>query len=793
MFASKDLLFTSPPAGYTINNSLRFRSSASAYLNRTFGTPTSATKWTWSGWVKRGILGNTQDFFTSQNISSTYGYIGFVSDQFYVANVVSGTLYGSTTSAVFRDPSSWYHIFVAVDTTQATAANRVLIYINGVSQTLTTIGSGYIPQNTNTQLNSAVAHQLGSFTAISSYLDGYLAEVNFIDGQALTPSSFGAYDATTGVWQPVLYTGTYGTNGFYLKFASFGTAAALGTDSSGNGNTWTVNNLSVTAGTTYDPMLDSPTLTSATVANYAVLNPLQNGGGTASAGNLNLLGASGTWGSRVSTIAPTSGKWYFEVTPTSGSATLGVMFGITKNTTPTSYLGADSNGYSYYGATGNKFNAGSAVAYGATVADNDIVGVAFDADAGSLTFYKNNVSQGVAYSGLAAGTWYLGVSCYSTATASINFGQRAFSYTPPSGFVALNAYNLPAPTITNGASYMAATTYTGTGAVQSISDGANTTTNVTFKPDLVWIKSRSAATNNNVFDSLRTATNYLITNSTAANATNANTLTAFNSTGFALGSDASSIGVNISTNTYVAWQWLAGAGTSSTNTNGSITSTVSVNATAGFSVVTYTGTGSAATVGHGLNAVPSFIIIKDRTAARTADQWPTYHVSIGATGGLVYLNSSGGGVASSVVWNNTNPTSSVFSLGNWGGINYSGDAFVAYCWSAVAGYSAFGSYTGNGSTDGVFIYTGFRPRFFMWKRTDTTGNWDIMDTSRDTYNLTGKQLYPNLGDAEFAGGVGDMLSNGFKFRDGSPGNNASGGTYIYAAFAENPFKYANAR
>ena len=740
--------------------------------------------------MKRGTLGVSQYLFAggTGGTDTTQNGLNFQADD-TLRWTGTATVY-RVTSQVFRDPSAWYHFVLAFDTTQATANDRIKFFVNGVQ--VTTFSTTVNPtQNLDYAVNQAAEHDLARWTGATNYFDGYMAEVNFIDGQALTPASFGAY-STNGVWQPARYTGTYGTNGFYLKFASFGTTAALGTDSSGNGNTWTVNNFSVTAGTTYDPMLDSPTLVSPTVANYATLNPLQNGGGTASGGNLNMLGASGTWGSRVSTIAPTSGKWYFEITPTSGSATNGVQFGITKNATPTSYLGADSNGYSYYGFTGNKFNNGTSTAYGATVADNDVVGVAFDADAGSLTFYKNGTSQGVAFSGLTAGTWYLGVSCYNTATASINFGQRPFSYTAPSGYVALNAYNLPTPTITNGATVMAATTYTGTGAVQSINDGSNTTTSVTFQPDLVWIKSRSAATNNNLFDSLRTATNYLISNSTAANATNANTLTAFNSTGFALGTDASSIGVNISTNTYVAWQWLAGAGSSSSNTAGTITSTVSVNATAGFSIVTYTGTGANATVGHGLGVAPSMVIIKQRTALPSAQNWLVGHTSLGWTN-YMWLDLTSGTQTSSVVFNNTAPTSSVFSIGTGNGVNYSTATYVAYCWAAVAGYSAFGSYTGNGSTDGPFVYTGFRPRWIMIKVSSTTGNWRILDTSRDTYNVESAELYPNLANAETTFASLDGLSNGFKIRNTDVAYNNNGSNYIYAAFAENPFKYALAR
>ena len=267
-------------------------------------------------------------------------------------------------------------------------------------------------------------------------------------------------------------------------------------------------------------------------------------------------------------------------------------------------------------------------------------------------------------------------------------------------------------------------------------------------------------------------------------------LPSINSNGFTVFTNGTYLASNESGGTYVGWQWKAG-GTAVSNTAGTITSSVSANTTAGFSVVTYTGTGANATVGHGLGVAPSLVICKDRSAAQG---WITYHISSGATNYLV-LNATTAATASSTAWNNTAPTSSVFSVGVNSGTGGLTDPYVAYCWAPVAGYSAFGSYTGNGSADGPFIYTGFRPRWLMIKRTDSTQNWIIVDTSRDTYNVANKRLFANLSDAEDTGipNYMDMVSNGFKCRDSNVSYNASGGTYIYAAFAENPLKYANAR
>jgi hypothetical protein len=345
---------------------------------------------------------------------------------------------------------------------------------------------------------------------------------------------------------------------------------------------------------------------------------------------------------------------------------------------------------------------------------------------------------------------------------------------------------------------MDATTYTGNGTnPRSITNSAS------FKPDFVWVKTRSVSRNHVLFDSVRGAgsTKGLFSNLTDAEGGSAGNetsvygyLSSFNSDGFstAVGSTNNNY-YNTNADTYVAWQWQAGQGVTSSNTNGSITSTVSVNATAGFSVVTYTGNGSTGTVGHGLGVAPSFILVKNRTS--TIDNWQVYHSSLGNTQRLTLNTTNAADAPSPGMWNSTSPTSSVFSVGNQTGVN-AATTYVAYCWAPVAGFSQFGSYTGNGSTDGPFVYTGFRPRYVMFKRTDTGGagfDWYIVDTVRNTYNASGTSLWADLPDAEVSGTFIDILSNGFKFRGTSTGYNGSGGTYIYACFAENPFKYALAR
>jgi hypothetical protein len=339
--------------------------------------------------------------------------------------------------------------------------------------------------------------------------------------------------------------------------------------------------------------------------------------------------------------------------------------------------------------------------------------------------------------------------------------------------------------IPDGRTVMAATLYTGTGATQTISNSAN---GVSFQPDLVWVKGRSGATDHAWYDAVRGVQKQLESNTTTAETTETTGLTAFGSTGFTIGALAQ---MNTSAATYVGWQWNAG-GSTVTNTSGSISAQVRANATAGFSVVTFTSTGSsgAVTVGHGLGVAPSMVITKERGAIGS---WGVYHQGL-TTPASQYLNlqTTGAATTNTSYWGNTNPSSTVVTLGN-GTMMALNTTMVMYCFAAVAGYSAFGSYTGNGSADGPFVYLGFRPRFVMIKASSRVADWVVVDTSRSTYNVATAALYPNLSAAEDTGITIDILSNGFKPRAVLTNCNASGETYIYMAFAENPLKFANAR
>ena len=808
-----------PPAGFFINNSLRFRSSASAYLNRTPASATNQNTWTFSAWDKRGVLGSTESLFSCNTGSvGYYFYFGYNSSDNLVVYSSWGTVkVNYVTTQVFRDPSAWYHIVLAVDFTQSTGSAGVKLYINGVQ--VTSFSTSTYSSSAGA-VNGAYVHNIGRQADTSSnYFDGYLADINFIDGQALTPSSFGQISTVTGVWQPKAYSGTYGTNGFKLNFSNGTSTTTLGYDSSGNSNNWTTNNISLTAGSTYDWMLDSPTPfagSSYGVGNYCVFNPNDTGGGsvTISGGNLNYTIASST-GSQVrgSVGSGLTGKWYWEfVNGTIATAVTPVCFGIsttsgqiTNNSTSLrksaiAYTDGATNRQAFYYLNGTL--QGSPNIQFTSAAIGDIFQVAYDADSGKLWFGKNNTwydasntTTGNPASGtnpvftIATGdpmTPFVS-NLGTTYSGSLNCGQRPFAYTPPTGYKSLCTYNLPTPSIVNGAGYMAATLYTGNATTQNISNAVNA---VSFQPDLVWLKNRTSANNNWLMNSVAGATNGLISNATTAEQSVSPDFAGFSANGFNLNSASNNF--NGSAQSYVAWQWKAG-GTASSNTNGTITSQVSVSALSGFSVVTYTGTltgAGTATVGHGLGVAPSMIIAKGRNAA--GGGWPIYHVSVGVNK-FLELNTTGAVTNDTQSWQAVSATT--ISVGQ--DVCQSGTNWVAYCFAAIPGYSAFGSYTGNGSTDGPFIYTGFRPRWILTKRTDSSVNspsWILIDTARSPYNSNSPLLFPNASDAESAASNWvDILSNGFKVRNTDSWDNASAGTYIYAAFAENPFQNALAR
>jgi len=690
------------PEGYQISRSVRLRSSASAYLNRTPASATNRQTWTWSGWVKRGRLGATQGLF-ARNDGSVATYIIFTSSDTLTAASASGAVeFEVITTQVFRDPSAWYHIVMVLDTTQATSSNRVKLYVNGVQITALSTAT-YPSQNYNAYVNTVATHYIGNGNpggSLGWYSDQYLTEINFIDGQALTPSSFGETNPVTGVWQPKKYAGTYGTNGFYLNFSdnSAATAAAIGKDYSGNGNNWTPNNINVSAytgtppnNTAYDSMLDVPTQWADGGngrGNYAVLNPLrQRGANTFADANLKITLTNVSSATAVATQALPIDSYYWEAAIlTGGNSDVGI--GIVASTIAEASMSVfASGGVGYYGNNGNKYINGSATAYGSSFTVGDVIGVAFNGT--TITFYKNNVSQGAIT--LPAGSdWTPAFSNATTLTGQViapNFGQRPFSYTPPAGFKALNTLNLPAPTILKGNQYFDATLWDGN------STNARVITSNVGTVDLAWVKRRNGVDDHRLANSVLGGNKHLKSNNTDAESTGTTVIQAFSGSTFTLGTDGS---VNATGGTYVGWTWQEGA-------------------TQGFDIVTYTGTGANRTIAHNLGVAPAMLIVKNRTAGG-AGYWLTWHKNMTSASYYLALNLTIAQTLDATVWNSTAPTSSVFSLGTNTTGNNNGTNFIAYLFSEVAGFSKFGSYTGNGSADGPFVFCGFRPRFVMINR-----------------------------------------------------------------------------
>jgi len=521
--------------------------------------------------------------------------------------------------------------------------------------------------------------------------------------------------------------------------------------------------------------------------NYATLNPLSSQGGTLTDGNLAYTGANNNF----ATIAVTSGKWYWEVTNTGTLDNVNNTFlvGVTNNTQDTSTFADKIQFYAEGSQSAIYRNSGSAIETfsGTTLANGDVLGIALDLDSGTqaVQFYKNGSTIGSLTSlNNANQTWTPSVK-NAPASIVINFGQRAFSHAAPSGYKCLTVENLATPTgpAAEPNKYFDTKLYTGNGSTQTVS-GLN------FESDFVWIKSRSATNAHLLYDAIRGGSQYIHSDQNGAGGSQgANKgLYAFTSDGFSLGDQSNgAYGVNGNNITYAAWAWQAGSSTV-TNTAGSINSQVRADQAAGFSIVTYTGVTGNKSFGHGLNVKPKFILIKN--ISNTADWFAMFD-----TGAASYQHGYLNGTSQFYAASAQPVSTSTITYGNNNAMfGANGDNYLAYCFAPILGYSAMDTYTGNGSADGVFVYTGFKPAFLLTKRTDSAENWEIRDNKRNPFNRVNRALYPHTNGAEDNGSVDvDFLSNGFKIRTTNGSVNASGGTYMYYAVAEAPFKTTRAR
>ena len=544
------------------------------------------------------------------------------------------------------------------------------------------------------------------------------------------------------------------------------------------------------------------------VNNFATLNPLGSGAGTFTDGSL-------TYHSSVDTgsanIGISTGNFYCEARVANASPAngyIGIMDATEQD--PQRAGGWVSHGAIAYKQNGDQYlkpKGGSTTtsSYGASYTAGDIIGIACDVTNNTVTFYKNGVSQGNTSQGpsfIQSNGTFTALFYGNTVEWNINFGQNPsfsgtttagtntddngkglFKYAPPTGFLALCEDNLPTPAIADPGEHFKCVLYTGTGSSRSV-------TGVGFKPDFVWIKNRESAYHNQVYDSVRGPGFKLLTSNTVAESTDTANVSSFDSDGFSFA--GGNVGVNQDAKNHVAWCWKAG-GAAVANTDGSINSSVSANQTAGFSIVSYTGTGSAGTVGHGLGKRPKVVIVKDRNGNTN---WPIFFDGISNnTNDLLQLNITNATATASTFFNGGDTTTTTFPLGTGGSqTNASGNDHIAYCWAEIEGYSKFGSYTGNANADGTFIYCGFKPALVITKRTDGTSNWLMHDSSRDPVNPVMGALYTNSSDAEGSAVRVDFVSNGFKHRnaDGGVANNYAN-DYVFMAFAESPFQTANAK
>ena len=775
LFASNIITSDSALGSAVIKKSLRFNSNDTTYLNRTPSSSSNRKTWTWSGWIKREKdSGGTNRYLFMAGQTDGNDNVAHLSmnnnNHFTLLEVTGSYIYRIQTTALYRDHSSWLHVVAAFDTTQSTASNRIKLYVNGVQ--ITDLAQNTYPsQNHNSYFNHTVLHNIGRYNSGSTqWYQGYMAEINFVDGYAYDPSYFGFTDPVTNIWMPKRYEGTYGTNGFYLDFSDNSSTAALGIDKSPNGNDWTANNFQVSAGTGNDSLEDTPS------NNFCTLNSNDEKNTSIQNGNLTVTQASDPARIRGTiSMRPDTGKWYYEMSVGSGAS---YIFGM-KSTS--SEIDDNTEGYGYYGHNGNKVVNNSSSSYGASYSAGDTVAILYDSDKHTVNFYKNNVDQGE-ITGVSATTEYLPwvyLDNYGTApNVHFNFGQRPFAYTPPIGAKKLNSTSLipnNAPSIIRPQKHFECVTYTGDGSSN------NKVTGLEFKPDMVWIKSRSAGTSHVIQDVVR-GNFILYPDSNAVDgATGGGWVKSFNEDGF-----TTDVNGPINTNgaTYVAWCWKAG-GTAVSNTDGSITSSVSVNQTSGLSIITYTGTGSAATIGHGLGKTPKLIWVKNRT---TTQDWFVNNGMIFNDYGKYYkLNSSQNIASDTNVFPNTAPTSTVFSVGGDNAVNGNGDTYVAYVWSEIPGFSQFGYWTGNGSTDGTYVYTGFTPRLIIYRKA-VDENWHMLDTARSPGNQNKFGLDPNLSNAEADDSnlQIDFLSTGFKMRASHGTSNADGVNYFYYAWAGQP-------
>lgn len=787
----------------TIDQSLRFDGSTS-HLDRTMVSPTDNNRFTFSTWLKRSNLGTSQMILSAG--TSGVSYIQFQTDDTLKIRGSGNLEY--ETDMKFRDIGSWYHIVFAYNSDESTAGNRARLYVNGTEIT------DFTPETDPASgeaivINSAVKHSIGTYAFNDAFdFDGYLAEMYFVDGEQLAPTTFG--ETKNGIWIPIAPSiSSFGNNGFHLSFAD---SSDIGNDTSGENHDFTPAGFAAT-----DVVLDSPT------NNFATMDALslEASSGTTSEGNLK-WSIGGADGLGKSNFVMTSGKWYCEA----GSADevsdyIGVVSG------NASLANVNGSQTVLYSADGTKRVNGSASSYGASYSSTDIISIALDLDSATQTveFFKNNASQGT-INLTDVGTDGYAFACGSGSGnrhATFNFGQDStgvssavadgndigtFEYAPPSGFLALCTSNLPNPSVGDPANdkqvteYFDTVTYTGNGSTNNI-------TGLSFQPGIVWIKCTSAAsTDHKFFDSARGVQKSLETDEQTDEATSSTSLTAFNSDGFSLGADAE---VNDSGKSYVAWCWKLNESWSndaSATGIGDHDSSGTRDQDIGMSIAKYVGKGTGSTsirneFAHGVkvggtDTTPDLFWFKGTDMGTTYGAWMVQGDAFddnGSGGGDILTLNNSNAKTNNAASANTLWTTTTVDLDYSRTANVNGNNAIAVCWSSIEQFAKLGTYEGINNADNSFIFTGFRPAWIMIKNIDATGSWGIWDTKRNTFNVSRSVMYADtdaLQNTTTSTNDIDILSNGFKVR-GSAGFTGDAVTYMYIAFAEQPLKYSNAR
>tara|TARA_Y100001938_G_scaffold128217_1_gene181787 strand:- start:2054 stop:4618 length:2565 start_codon:yes stop_codon:yes gene_type:complete len=835
---------------YDIDNSVRFNRSESPTLSKTFASAGNRRTWTFSVWVKLGDLdlGGQLGIFGAYTSNSDTANIqldgagGEFHWEHYAGSYAGGL---QVTKRVLRDPSNWYHLMIAYDTTQSTASNRIKLYINGTHHTeLVTGGShGQPAQNYEGKINTATEHLFGKVNG-TYHFDGYMAEAYFIDGTAYAPTAFGEVDEDYGHWKPIKFEGTYGSNGFYLDFKN---ASSLGNDANGSNN-FAVNNIS-----SHDQTTDTPT------NNFAVINsiedvypPSDDSATTVSEGNLRVTNtANAAACMRRATFGMDSGKWYWEVlrNNTSGSetgTTLGIMPAAAGLGTTSNYIGAsgsnEKGGIGFYGSgsTSGLNNGGTINGDMSAQAANSVIMFAYDCATGKMWVGYNGTWRSSGNPATGANPWATFTDTVVTKSPAfqyhnnveyvVNFGQEGtftgrktaggnsddngygnFLYDVPAGFLALCSKNLPEPAV-KPKEHFKTVLYTGNGSTNAV-------TGTGFTPGLTWIRARNSSNYNaESYDIARGATYSQALASNGVEYQHSNTLGSFDSNGFTLGAHA---GINNNGTTFVSWNWKMG-GSPSSNSNGSITTNVSANQSAGQSVLTYSGTGTTATLGHGLSDTPDLILLKVRNFSASGQGWVVgtdaqepkkLHSGTFDMTDTGNLDSTSVWVDETIWMDGANLNNITFSVeGGHPRCNVNTYNYLAYCFHNVEGYQKIGGYDSGaggaedgvgGAISGTFVYTGFRPAMVYIKAFDKTQQWVTVDSTRQPHNKkrgsgsadgSRQVLYLSTVNTETVGeGITiDFCANGFKCRERDSWFNDYRYCYFYYAVAEYPFKYSNA-